>query len=92
MYCCRIIRVYFVQDLQYRTCHVKALILCTADSVLSELGEGQLRHLAGDMLEGYGSGVASPLELSRSFRCRRRRCVCCGIVSNDYERLGCGAS
>ncbi len=36
---------------------MKVLILCTANSARSQMGEGLLRHLAGDQLEVYSAGA-----------------------------------
>lgn len=36
---------------------LKVLILCTANSARSQMGEGLLRHLAGDTIEVYSAGA-----------------------------------
>ncbi len=36
---------------------MKVLSLCTANSARSQMGEGLLRHLAGDMLAVYSAGA-----------------------------------
>ncbi len=36
---------------------MKVLILCTANSARSQMGEGLLRHLAGDKVEVYSAGA-----------------------------------
>ncbi len=36
---------------------MKVLILCTANSARSQMGEGLLRHLAGDRVEVYSAGA-----------------------------------
>ena len=36
---------------------MKVLILCTANSARSQMGEGLLRHLAGDKLKVYSAGA-----------------------------------
>ncbi|MCY3781196.1 MAG: arsenate reductase ArsC [Chloroflexi bacterium] len=36
---------------------VKVLILCTANSARSQMGEGLLRHLAGDAIDVFSAGA-----------------------------------
>lgn len=36
---------------------MKVLILCTANSARSQIGEGLLRHLAGDKVHAYSAGA-----------------------------------
>ena len=47
---------------------MKVLILCTANSARSQMGEGLLRHLAGGKVHVYSAG-AKPSEVQSISRC-----------------------
>lgn len=52
---------------------LQVLILCTANSARSQMGEGLLRHLAGDRMDVYSAGRAPSRVHPMAIRAMRER-------------------
>jgi len=63
---------------------LQALILCTANSARSQMGEGLLRHLAGDRVDVYSAGRAPSRVNPYAIRAMRERGIDIAGQSSDH--------
>ena len=64
---------------------LQVLILCTANSARSQMGEGLLRHLAGDKVDAFSAGRAPSSVNPFAVRAMRERGI--DITSHSSDHL-----
>ncbi len=64
---------------------LKVLILCTANSARSQMGEGLLRHLAGDSVDVYSAGAKPSSVNPFAIRAMQERSI--DITSHTSDHL-----
>ena len=63
---------------------LQVLILCTANSARSQMGEGLLRHLAGDKVDVFSAGRAPSSVNPVAIRAMRERGIDITRHSSDH--------
>ena len=63
---------------------LQVLILCTANSARSQMGEGLLRHLAGDRVDVYSAGRSPSRVNPMAIRAMRARGIDISSHSSDH--------
>ena len=63
---------------------LQALILCTANSARSQMGEGLLRHLAGDRIDAFSAGRAPSAVNPFAVQAMRERGIDISRQSSDH--------
>ena len=63
---------------------MKVLILCTANSARSQMGEGLLRHLAGGKVEAYSAGAQPSAVNTYALRAMQERGIDISLQRSEH--------